>query len=40
MTLKNKKEDLLTKYKVPNGYLEIQYDCNLCKDKGFLQNGT
>ncbi len=37
--LKNKKQELLTKYKVPTGYLEIQYDCKLCKDKGFLENG-
>ena len=37
--LKNKKEELLTKYKVPTGYLEIQYDCKLCSDKGFLNNG-
>ena len=38
-SLKNRKEELLTKYKVPNGYLEIQHDCNICKDKGFLANG-
>lgn len=38
--LKNRKEELLTKYKVPNGYLEIQHDCNICKDKGFLDNGN
>ena len=37
--LKNQKEELLTKYKVPNGYLEIQHDCKICKDKGFLDNG-
>ena len=37
--LKNKKEELLTKYRVPTGYLEIQHDCKLCKDKGFLSNG-
>jgi len=37
--LKNKKEELLTKYRVPTGYLEIQHDCKLCKDKGFLDNG-
>lgn len=38
-TLKSRKEELLAKYKVPNGYLEIQHDCNVCKDKGFLDNG-
>ncbi|MBQ3420644.1 MAG: ATP-binding protein [Romboutsia sp.] len=37
--LKNKKEELLTKYRVPTGYLEIQHDCKLCKDKGYLDNG-
>lgn len=37
--LKSQKKELLTKYKVPNGYLEIQHDCNVCKDKGFLDNG-
>ena len=25
--------------KKPDGYLEIQYECNLCKDRGFLPNG-
>ena len=38
--LKNLKKELLVKYKVPNGYLEIQHDCNICKDKGFLDNGN
>ena len=37
--LRKRKEDLLIKYKVPTGYLEIQYECNVCKDKGFLENG-
>lgn len=37
--LKRRKEELLAKYKVPNGYLEIQHDCNMCNDKGFLDNG-
>ena len=38
-SLKKQKEELLTKYKVPNGYLEVQHNCNICKDKGFLDNG-
>lgn len=38
-TLTNKKQDLLDKWNFPKGYLEIQYECNLCKDRGFLQNG-
>ena len=37
--LRKRKEDLLIRYKVPTGYLEIQYECNVCKDKGFLENG-
>lgn len=37
--LKLKKESLLKKYKVPEWYLNIQYECNICKDKGFLKNG-
>ncbi|MEG0180288.1 MAG: ATP-binding protein [Terrisporobacter sp.] len=37
--LKTKKEDLLNKYNVPKGYLEIQYECPLCNDRGFLPNG-
>lgn len=38
--LKEKKESLLNKFNVPKWYLEIQYSCNLCKDKGFLENGS
>ena len=37
--LTKKKQDLLDKWNVPKGYLEIQYECNLCKDRGFLPNG-
>ena len=37
--LKLKKEELLNRYSVPNGYLDLQHSCNVCKDKGFLQNG-
>lgn len=37
--LKQKKEQLLSDYKVPKGYLNIKYDCSLCKDTGFLGNG-
>ena len=38
-TLTDKKQALLNKWNVPKGYLEIQYECNLCKDRGFLPNG-
>ena len=31
-TLTTKKQDLLDKWNVPKGYLDIQYECNLCKD--------
>ena len=37
--LKEKKDYLLNKFNVPNGYLEIKYNCNLCQDKGFLKSG-
>lgn len=37
--LKEKKEALLNKFNVPSGYLEIIYNCKVCKDKGFLQSG-
>ena len=37
--LKLKKGELLNRYNVPNGYLDLQHSCNVCKDKGFLQNG-
>lgn len=37
--LKNKKQEVLDTYKVPKWYLSMQYECSLCKDKGFLENG-
>lgn len=37
--LKEKKESLLKECDVPKWYLEIQYSCNTCQDKGFLKNG-
>ncbi len=37
--LTNEKDQLLEKNQVPNWYLNIQYKCNICKDKGFLTNG-
>ena len=37
--LRSKKEELLNIYNVPKGYLDIQYECNLCMDRGFLPNG-
>ncbi len=37
--LKAKKESLLKQYKVPEWYLDLQYNCNTCKDRGFLKNG-
>lgn len=38
-TLTNEKQALLDSWNVPKGYLDIQYECNLCKDRGFLPNG-
>ena len=37
--LKSKKDILLKQYKVPEWYLDIQYHCPICKDRGFLENG-
>lgn len=37
--LKQLKDELLNKYRVPKGYLDIQYNCSLCKDRGFLKDG-
>lgn len=37
--LKNKKQEVLDTYKVPTWYLDIQYECNICNDRGFLKNG-
>lgn len=37
--LSERKNDLLAKYNVPPGYLDIQYNCSICNDKGFLKNG-
>lgn len=37
--LKLRKDELLNMYGVPSDYLEIKYNCNYCKDKGFLPNG-
>ena len=37
--LKSKKEFLLKQYKVPDWYLDVQYNCNICNDRGFLKNG-
>ena len=35
----NEKQALLDSWNVPKGYLDIQYECNSCKDRGFLPNG-
>lgn len=37
--LAHEKQDLLNKWNVPEGYLDIEYECSLCKDRGFLPNG-
>lgn len=37
--LKKRKEELLKQYKVPDWYLDVQYNCNTCNDRGFLQSG-
>lgn len=37
--LQNQKQQLLNQYEVPKWYLDLQYECNMCKDRGFLANG-
>ena len=37
--LKNRKNQLLNDFKVPSGYLNLKYDCPICKDTGFLKTG-
>ncbi|MGL4796551.1 MAG: ATP-binding protein [Paraclostridium sp.] len=37
--LKKRKTQLLNDFKVPEGYLSLNYDCSMCKDTGFLKNG-
>ena len=39
-TLSNEKSELLKKNQVPDWYLQAEYSCNICKDKGFLKNGN
>ena len=35
-----KKNELFEKYEIPKGYLEMSYDCKVCNDTGFLENGS
>lgn len=38
--LKKEKENLLNSLNIPRGYLDVQYDCNICKDTGYVfENG-
>jgi len=38
--LKREKAILLTENNIPLEYLDINYNCNTCKDTGFLENGS
>ncbi len=39
-SLKKEKENLLKSLNVPKSYLDVQYDCNICKDTGYVfENG-
>lgn len=38
--LSNEKKSLLTDNGVPDWYMNLEYKCNTCKDKGFLINGN
>lgn len=39
-SLKQEKAILLTENNIPLEYLDINYECNRCKDTGFLENGV
>lgn len=38
--LKQDKAILLTENNIPHNYLEINYECNICKDTGFLEDNS
>ena len=38
--LKMEKAYLMTESNIPVDYMDIDYDCYLCKDTGYLENGT
>lgn len=38
-TLKNEKTELFKLYDISKDYLDVKYDCNICKDRAFLDNG-
>ena len=38
-SLKSKKDNLLKIHNIPESDLEIQYECPICEDTGFLKNG-
>ncbi|HLR21709.1 MAG TPA: ATP-binding protein [Tissierellaceae bacterium] len=38
-TLKMEKAYMLTECNIPLDYMELRYDCNICKDTGYLENG-
>ena len=40
MELKNEKEIILKENNIPNTYLEPYYECNICKDTGYIQTGA
>lgn len=37
--LKNKKKELLIKYKIPQNFTEPDYECKMCSDTGYTQDG-
>lgn len=37
--LKMEKAYLLTECNIPSDYMDLRYDCNTCKDTGYLENG-
>ena len=40
LELQKQKDAFIKKLKLPKGYLEVEYDCNKCKDTGFVKTGS
>lgn len=38
--LKMEKAYLMTESNIPMDYMDIKYDCHICEDKGYLENGN
>ncbi|MDY3372210.1 MAG: ATP-binding protein [Terrisporobacter othiniensis] len=38
-SLQNEKSKLYKLYNIPDDYIDVKYECSICKDRGFLDNG-